>query len=480
MQKDSYNLDDPIVAIATALAPAALGIIRASGKDCIELVSKIFWPPDKLKEAKGNTIVYGWIVNPKTDKKIDEVLACVYREPKSFTGEDSIEIICHGGLAIILSIYRLFVENGFRPAEGGEFSFRAFANGKNDLTKSEAIKEIIDSKTDTASELAMGRLSGNLFNEIKRIKELLITTIAAIDVQIEYPEDEETTDGAFSKELILKVIEPLQILRDSWAAEKIFIQGAKVVLAGKTNAGKSSLFNALLKEDRAIVSDIHGTTRDWIEARLNFNGIPVSLYDTAGIRVTTDTIEAIGVERTKQISKDADLVLYLLDSIQILKEKKLDIEDLEFIENTKQDIIIIATKKDRLTIEEKKTLSSILNKELSKEWILISSKSAEGIKELSDYAYTKLTKNEKDSLAKKTVSSAMSMQSALGSERQRDLCTKAIQALNSAMQNAQEGFPLDMLTEDLEEALSYLGEITGEVNSDDILDKVFSGFCVGK
>ncbi len=472
MQANNYALEDPIVAIATALNTSALGIIRTSGKGCIELASKIFSSPKRLQKAEGNTIVHGWIIDPKTNKKIDEVVACVYRTPKSFTGEDSVEFICHGGVAIVLAIYRLLIENGFRTAEGGEFSFRAFANGKNDLSQSEAIKEIIDSKTDTAAELAVGRLSGSVFNEINRIKDIILNAIAAIDVQIEYPEDEETNQGSFSNELILKALEPLQVLRDSWASEKIFIQGAKLVLAGQTNAGKSSLFNALLKEDRAIVSDIHGTTRDYLEAQLSFNGIPVSLYDTAGIRSTKDSIEEIGVKRSIQMSKEADLVFYLLDSVEIVKNKALNKKDRELINEIKTTYIIVCTKHDLLKDEEKKELQNILEETKIKDSILVSSKSAFGIKDLSLKAYDKLTENTG---TRKTENGV-----ALGSERQKDGCTKAITALNNAMQNAEAGFPLDMLVEDLEEAVMHLGEITGEVKSDDILEKLFSGFCVGK
>ncbi len=472
MQAGNYALEDPIVAIATALNTSALGIIRTSGKTCIELASKIFSRPKNLQQADGNTILHGWIIDPKTNKKIDEVVACVYRSPKSFTGEDSVEFICHGGVAIVLAIYRLLVENGFRTAEGGEFSFRAFANGKNDLSQSEAIKEIIDSKTDTAAELAVGRLSGSVFNEISRIKGLVLNAIAAIDVQIEYPEDEETSDGAFSNELILQALEPLQILRDSWASEKIFIQGAKLVLAGQTNAGKSSLFNALLKEDRAIVSDIHGTTRDWLEAQLSFNGIPVSLYDTAGIRYTTDTIEEIGVQRSIQMTKEADLLFYLLDSVEILKKKKISEKDLELIKEIQTPYIIVCTKSDLISEAEKTELTEILEKHKITSAVFVSSKSGLGIKSLSQKSYDKLTENT----GKRKTSNGV----ALGSERQKDGCSKAILALETAMQNAEAGFPLDMLVEDLEEAVMHLGEITGEVKADDILEKLFSGFCVGK
>lgn len=472
MQIGKYALDDPIAAIATALSPAALGIVRTSGKGAIDLASAIFSKPEKLKEAQGNTILHGWVLDPESKKEVDEVTVCVYREPKSFTGEDSVEFICHGGTAVVLKIYRLLIENGFRAAEGGEFTFRAFANGKADLTRAEAVNEIINSKTDINIELAAGRLSGNLFSGIEEIKHGLTAVIAAADVEIEYPEDEETSQGAFSPDLILRIIEPLKDLADSWAAEKIFIQGAKVVLAGKTNAGKSSLFNALLKEDRAIVSDIHGTTRDWLEASLNFNGIPVSLYDTAGIRYTKDSIEAIGVERSLEMSRNADLVLYLCDPKDILSAGSLNRDDSEFIKNAKAPVITVITKEDLLDAESKEKIKEILKAEKIKEPIIISSKASNGIKALSEKAYSVLAKN--------TGSSGFSKTASLGSERQRDAVQKALDVLKTAYQNSLEGFPLDLIVEDLEEALSFLGEITGEVRSDDILDKVFSGFCVGK
>ena len=272
--------------------------------------------------------------------------------------------------------------------------------------------------------------------------------------------------------MILRIIEPLKDLADSWAAEKIFIQGAKVVLAGKTNAGKSSLFNALLKEDRAIVSDIHGTTRDWLEASLNFNGIPVSLYDTAGIRYTQDSIEAIGVERSLEMSRNADLILYLCDPKDILSAGSLNKEDSEFIKNAKAPVITVITKEDLLDTESKEKIKEILKAEKIAEPIIISSKASNGIKALSEKAYSVLAKN--------TGSSGFSKTASLGSERQRDAVQKALDVLKTAYQNSLEGFPLDLIVEDLEEALSFLGEITGEVRSDDILDKVFSGFCVGK
>jgi len=275
MTNIGYTPEEPIAAIATALAPGAIGIVRVSGKNSIELVSKLFSRPDALLNAKGYSLVYGWITAPE---KIDEVMLGVYRAPKSFTGEDMVEIFCHGGISVVTTIHKLLLANGFRQAEKGEFTFRAYINGKTDLTKAEAVREIIDSKTDTSRSRAAGRLAGNLFDEIDSIKKKIVDTLAEIEVGIEYPEDEETIADSFDSTALLEVKDRLSDLAASWKSEKLFQDGARVVLCGKTNAGKSSLFNALLKEERAIVSDIEGTTRDWLESWVSFDGIPARLF----------------------------------------------------------------------------------------------------------------------------------------------------------------------------------------------------------
>jgi len=316
----SYTPEEPISAIATPLAPGALGIVRTSGKNAIELVSKVFSRPKALKEAKGNSLVYGWIQD-LSGNPVDEVMLGVYRAPKSFTGEEMVEVFCHGGTSPVLAIQKLFLSIGFSEAQRGEFSFRAYINGKADLTKAEAIKEIIDSKTDISRGRAAGRLSGSLSAEILEIKNLIIRTIASIEAEIEYPEDEETIADAFDSSELYQAKKMLEELSASWASEKLYQDGARIVLCGKTNAGKSSLFNILLKEERAIVSDIEGTTRDFIESWISFDGIPARLFDTAGLRETADIIEKTGVERSYELTEEADLILYLIDSSIGLQKK---------------------------------------------------------------------------------------------------------------------------------------------------------------
>ncbi|QSH93252.1 tRNA uridine-5-carboxymethylaminomethyl(34) synthesis GTPase MnmE [Treponema medium] len=455
----NYTLDDEIAAIATALAPAALGIVRTSGARSLELISRFFSRPNALLQAQGHTLVYGWIHDEGV--KVDEVVLCVYRAPKSNTGENAVEILCHGGPGVVKAIYRLCIKNGFRPAERGEFTFRSFIHGKTDLTRAEAVREIIDSKTNTAQQKAAGRLSGNVFREIETIKTDLMTALAALEVGIEYPEDEETIADSFDEALLKKPLSALQQLAASWQTEKIYQAGVRLVLAGKTNAGKSSLFNALLKEDRAIVSDIHGTTRDWLEAELDFKGIPAHIFDTAGLRVTEDTVEAIGVQRSVELASAADIVLYLIDGTKPPVE-----EDSAFIEQNTAPLIIVQTKADKGQTEP---LPAALQRYPA---VSLSSKTGIGIDILIDTVVGLVTAD-----------TALPMQDAgvsLGTERQKEAVTAALEAARHALEAGRSGYPLDAVIQDVEEAVHALGSVTGEVRSDDILDKIFSGFCVGK
>lgn len=456
MTPSQYTPEEPITSIATALSPAALGIIRVSGKNCIELVAKKFSRPKALSEAKGNSLVYGWIIDDA--EKIDEVMIAVYKAPKSFTGEDMVEIFCHGGPSVVTAIQSLMLKSGFRQANRGEYTFRAYINGKTDLTKAEAIKEIIDSHTDVSRSHAAGRLSGSLFTEIDSIKKLIIDTLAAIEVEIEYPEDEETIADSFDRKDIEEAIKRLQSLVDSWQAEKLYQDGARVVLAGKTNAGKSSLFNAILKEERAIVSDIEGTTRDWLESWASINGIPVRLFDTAGLRETEDKIEAQGVELTKNLTKDADVVLYLIDSTVGIQD-----DDKDFIENCVEPLILVYTKNDKT--DSKQNL-----KDNKYPFVNISSKTGDGLSELF---------GEVEKILKSGMSTERE-QAGLGSARQKDAVKEALECTKHALVSADDNYTLDAVVQDLEDALDFLGEVTGEVSPDDVLGSIFANFCVGK
>ena len=517
-----YTPEEPISSIATALAPGALGIVRVSGKNCIELISKLFSRPKALLSAPGNTLVYGWILQPAhtalpvntefqpahtalpvntelqgTDtaspvntapqsaavnassnarERIDEVMLGVYRAPKSFTGEDMVEIFCHGGTSVVTAIQNLLLKNGFRQALRGEYTFRAYINGKTDLTKAEAIKEIIDSHTDVARSHAAGRLSGSLFEEIDSIKKLIIDTIAAIEVEIEYPEDEENFADTFDSSNIKNAVQRLQSLADSWKGEKLYQDGARVVLAGRTNAGKSSLFNAILKEERAIVSDIEGTTRDWLESWASINGIPVRLFDTAGLRQTDDVIEAQGVELTKNLASDADLVLYVVDSSAGLLP-----DDDDFIQNCREPLIVVLNKSDKLNNEGESLPpashyvaptppSAGSNAARNACFVSVSAKTGHGLKNL----FSEITKVLTQGI------STDREQAGLGSARQKKAVTEALECVKHALVSVADNYSLDAVVQDLEDSLDALSTVTGDITPDDILSSIFANFCVGK
>lgn len=477
MNTAGYTPEEPIAAIATALAPAALGIVRCTGTGVIELLAKVFSRPKALLSAEGNTIVYGWIVEPgdeageKEWQPIDQVLVSVFRGPRSFTGEDMVEISCHGGPGMVTEIFHLLTRYGFRAALPGEFTFRSFINGKADLTRSEAVHEIIAAKTDTSRSRAAGRLAGGLFQELDAIKQLLRETLAGLEAEIEYPEDEEAIADAFDSRQLDEARSRLESLCNSWASEKLYQDGVRVVLCGRTNAGKSSLFNTLLKEDRSIVSDIHGTTRDWIESWVSFAGIPARLFDTAGLRESDDEVERHGIQRTQDLTAEAQLILYLVDaSVGLVEEDKAFLSKWSQEEKaTRPPLVLVLNKCDKLA--NSNSCEPDLNQIQVDAILCLSAKTGVGTAQLVEAVRDLISRD---------CSSSGSGQVGLGTERQKICAQEALEAIIHGLEVAHDGYTLDAVVQDVEEALEALGEITGEVTTEDILDTVFSKFCLGK
>ena len=459
----SYGDDSPIAAFATVPGGSALTLIRCSGKGALELAEKIFSKPEKLRQAAGNTVLHGWIVTPNNEK-IDEALLSIFRAPKSYTGEDSVDISCHGGSAAGRGVMDALRAAGFRDALPGEFTFRAFMNGKLDLSRSESVMELVSAKTDAARRYAINRLSGVLEQEINSIKEQLVAILSGVELFLDYSEDEIGADadenaGRFSgRQRTEEALSRLRTLAQSWQRQRIYQEGILAVIAGRPNAGKSSLFNLLLKEERSIVTAIPGTTRDWIEAWIALEGIPIRLADTAGLRdETPDPVENLGVERSRALLEEAELVIYLIDGAAGITG-----EDEQFIAglsgSQSKPLIVLWNKAD------------IAPPPLSCDAISISAKTGEGMAELT----AAIVKAAMPPAADDT------QDPALGSVRQKSLVEAAASALEHALALAEQQEPLDLIAPLLREAVNSLGEITGEVSTADLLEEMFSRFCVGK
>jgi tRNA modification GTPase len=468
-----YGDDSPIAAFATTPANSALTLIRCSGKGAIDLASLVF-TPQKIKDALGNTVIHGWIVFD--NEKIDEVVVSVFRAPKSYTGEDSLDICCHGGPAAGRAVMAALKTAGFRGALAGEFTLRAFMNGKIDLTKAESVMEMVCAKTDAGRRHAVSRLCGALETEINEIKQLLVRALAAAEIYLDYSEDEIGADAEEeagrlpNREFALRALERLEKLSASWQVERIFQEGVTAVIAGRPNAGKSSLFNSLLKEDRSIVTEIPGTTRDWIEAWVSVDGIPVRLIDTAGLREAADSVEEIGVRRSRELLKEAELVLYLIDGAQGVTG-----EDTAFVKEyggseyarSQRSFLLLWNKAD---IAPQPQGLPFADRPLD-----VSAKTGDGFAQL--YAAIGSAIQARAAFAAER---DVSVPAALGTERQKKLVDAACVALEDALALAEREEPLDLIAPLLREAVNALGEITGEVSTADILEEMFGRFCVGK
>ena len=457
-------MEKTIVAISTASGNGGIGIIRLSGKDTFKIIDRIFIPKNKKKEIKGYNIKYGNIVNPKNNETIDEVLVSYFVSPKSYTTEDMCEINSHGGMVVEKRILEICLENGAELAEPGEFTKRAFLNGRIDLSQAEGIIDLINSKSDIEAKESIGQLEGYLSKKIKEIEQKMLDIMVDIEVTIDYPEYdvEEVTNTKALKELTY-IKEKLTSLEESFNKGKILKSGIKTVILGKPNAGKSSLLNAMLKEDRAIVSDIEGTTRDTIEEYINIEGVALKLIDTAGIRDTDNKIEKIGVEKSKKLAESADLIIAIIDN-----SRNIDDDDKKILEIIKDKNAIIVLNKVDINDKNEYNEKEVTN--LCKPIIKMAVKEEKGL----DNLYKEILKL----FEMHDISSNNEV--LITNERHKKQINKAKENIQKAINSLKDNMPVDILSIHIKEALNDLGEITGENVSENIINEIFSKFCLGK
>jgi tRNA modification GTPase len=457
---------ETIAAISTATGSGGIGIIRMSGKDCFNVLKKIFITPNNIDidKVKGYTIKYGYIINPDTKEKIDEVLVSFFRNPKSYTREDMCEINSHGGTIVERKILEQCLKNGAELAEPGEFTKRAFLNGRIDLSQAESIIEIINAKSDREAKESLNQLQGELSIKINSIKAKILDIMADIEASIDYPEyDIEELTEQKTINVLKEVQKDLIKLEESFHTGKLIKEGIKTAIIGQPNAGKSSLLNAILKEERAIVSEYAGTTRDTIEEFITIKDIPLKIIDTAGIRDTDNAIEKIGVEKALKIAEEADLIIAIIDN-----SKEIDEEDIKILNIIKEkNAIIVLNKIDK---EDKKAneKEEIIN--INKPIVKVSAVTKEGIEDL----YNEIVKMFNISKIQTTDDVVIT------NIRHKNQIDKAIKSINGAINVVNEKQTEDILAIYMKQALEDLGEITGDNVSEDIINQIFSKFCLGK
>lgn len=450
-------MTDTICAIATSVGTSAINIIKISGKESISIVNKIF-TKDLLK-AKTHTITFGYIKDK--EEKVDEVLVSVFLEPNTYTGENVVEINTHGGLAVTNKILEMLLEQGCRLAEPGEFLKRAFLNGKRDLLEAESISDLINAKTEASRKMSMNGVTGELSRIIKNLRNKLLTIIANIEVNIDYPEYEDAI--VYTNELlktnIIEIKNELKKIVDESEKGSIIKNGINVGIVGKPNVGKSSLLNRLINEDKAIVTDVEGTTRDIVEGKIVINGIEINLIDTAGIRQTSNVVEKIGVEKSKSILETSDLLLAIFDGSKPLTKDDLDI--LKEIENKKS--IIIINKEDLPMKIEKEKFSRYKT-------LQISIKENKGINDIIEEIKSLFNLNEIETQDFTYLSNA----------RQINLIKNCLSLSEEINKQNEKNTPVDLIQIDIQRLWEKLGELTGESYKDELLDEIFSKFCLGK
>lgn len=456
--------EDTIAALSTPYGTGGIGVIRVSGESAFDISAKLFNSSKAMEDIPSHTVSYGKITNPETKEMVDEVLLLKMKKPNTFTREDVVEIHCHGGIVVINRVMELLFKYGARPAEAGEFTKRAFLNGRIDLSQAEAIIDLINSKTVESSRAAVSHLEGRLSNKLKLLREDLVELLAHIEVTVDYPEhDIEEITGEKVYEGLKQIRAELADLAKTFDRGKLLREGINIVIAGKPNVGKSSLLNQLAGSSRAIVTDIPGTTRDIIEEYVNIKGIPAKITDTAGIRNTRDVVEKIGVDKAYRAIEAADLIVMVIAAdTGILKE---DEEILQSIGGRKSLILINKTDlADRAGIDE---IKSRLSADTVLEASVINDEGIEGLEDKISELFFKgdISKNEEVLLT---------------NARHKNLVDRSIHAIDQALGSFDMGMPLDMVTIDIKSSAEYIGQITGESIDEAVMHNIFSRFCIGK
>lgn len=455
-----------IAAISTAPGIGGIGIVRMSGENCFEILEKIFKAknPEKIEEIKGYTIKYGNIIDSETDKNIDEVLVSYFKKPKSYTTENMCEISSHGGIVVVRKILEICLKNGAKLAEPGEFTKLAFLNGRIDLSQVESIIDIINAKTDKELKASMNQLEGNLSKSISKIKKQIIDLLVDIEASIDYPEyDIEDVTEEKAKKKLEEIEESIKKLYSTFENGKIVKEGIKVAIIGRPNSGKSSLLNSLLNEDRAIVTEIEGTTRDTIEEFVNIKGIPFKIIDTAGIRDADNEVEKIGISKSKKVAEDSDLIIAMFDNSKPLNKE--DKEILEFIKNKKAIILLNKIDLKESNLEKCKEIIET-NKKILKISLASESNLSDLYKELDVMFNLEQIAPDNEVM--------------ITNIRHKELIEKALTHLEEAKKSLASNMPVDIISIDIKEILQNLGKITGENVSEDVIKEIFSKFCLGK
>ena len=456
---------DTITSISTPMGEGAIGIVRLSGPQAIEIGDILYKGKKKLSEVETHTINYGHIIDPETNETVEEVMVSVLRAPKTFTREDIIEINCHGGILTINRILELTMTYGARMAEPGEYTKRAFLNGRIDLSQAEAVMDFIRSKTDRASKVAMNQIEGRLSDLIKKQRQSILEILAQVEVNIDYPEYDDVEDATtdFLLEQSKRIKEEINQLLETGAQGKIMREGLSTVIVGRPNVGKSSMLNNLIQDNKAIVTEVAGTTRDVLEEYVNVRGVPLRLVDTAGIRDTEDIVEKIGVERSRKALSEADLIPPVLNNNEPLTEDDQTL--FEVIKN--EDVIVIINKTD---LEQRLDVSELREMIGDMPLIQTSMLKQEGIDELEIQIKDLFFGGEVQNQDMTYVSNS----------RHISLLKQARQSIQDAIDAAESGIPMDMVQIDLTRTWEILGEIIGESASDELIDQLFSQFCLGK